>query len=99
MFPDDDASFSCLIQGSSIPYWKLNGTDYDNLPSAVHDDMVVTKSGVNVHSTNITITARAEYNETIFQCVIENDGNSVVSDTATLYIQGKQLYMYVHNYE
>ena len=65
VFPDDDASFSCLTQGRSTPYWRLNGTDYDNLPSAVHDDiMVVTKTGVYVQSTNITITARAEYNET-----------------------------------
>ena len=60
--------------------------------------MVVTKSGVYVQSTNISITARAKYNETRVQCVIEN---SEVSDNATLYIQGKfeTIIMYVHNYE
>ena len=89
VFPDDDAFFSCLSQSSSIPHWRLNGTDYD-LSSQPHDDVVTSSASTALFEfIDLTIIARAEYNETRVECVAENnDGDSIVSDTATLYIQG-----------
>ena len=56
----------------------------------VQDD-VVTSSGSTALSEfiDLIITARAKYNGTRVECVAENnDGDSIVSNTATLYIQG-----------
>ena len=88
MFLGDDAFFSCLSQSSSIPHWRLNGTD---LSSQLHDDVVTSSVSTALSELIVlTITARTEYNETRVECVAENnDGDSVVSDNATLYIQGK----------
>ena len=94
VFLGDDAFFLCVTRGSSSSYWRLNGTDYDNLPSDVQDDVVTSSGSSGLSETlDLTITVRAEYNGTIIQCVVENnDGDSVVSNTATLYIQGKLIY-------
>ena len=90
VFLDDDAFFFCVTRGSSSFHWRLNGTDYNNLPSDVQDDLVIDSSSSALSELlELIITARAEYNETRVQCVIEsNDKDSVVSNTATLYIQG-----------
>ena len=91
VFLDDDAQFLCGTQGSSTIYWRLNGTDYNDLPSDVQDDLNISDgSTALLDFIDLTITARAEYNGTRVECVAENnDGDSVVSDTATLTIQGK----------
>ena len=66
----------------------MNGTDYNDLSSEVLDDLFISSSSTaQSELLYLTITARAEYNETRVQCVID-DGDSVVSDNATLYIQG-----------
>ena len=90
VFLDDDAFFSCVTRGSSSSYWRLNGTDYNELSSDVQDDLNISSSSSALSETlNLLLPARAEYNETRVECVAENnDGDSVVSDTATLYIQG-----------
>ena len=87
----DDAKFDCLTLGTSIPYWRLNGTDYDNLTSDVLDDLRVVKDAEDhLQSTRATIKAKSKYNETRFECVIEsNNGDIIVSENGTLYIQGK----------
>ena len=87
---DDDAFFFCVTRGSSSPHWRLNGTDYNNLTSDVLDD-VFTSSASSALSEllDLIILSRAEYNETRVECVAgSNDGDSVVSNTAILYIQG-----------
>ena len=90
VFLDDDAFFSCQMRDSSSSHWRLNGTDYNDLPSDVQDDLVTSNGSAGLAEfIDMIITARAKYNETRVQCVIEsNDGDSVVSNTATLYIQG-----------
>ena len=90
VFLDDDAFFFCVTRGSSSFHWRLNGTDYNNLPSDVQDDLIISSSSTaQSELIELIITARAEYNETRVECVAENnDGDSVVSNTATLYIQG-----------
>ena len=91
VFLDDDAFFLCLTRGSSTTYWRLNGTDYNNLSIELYDDLVIGSVSTDQSEfLDLFIIARAKYNGTIIQCVIENnDGDSVVSNTATLYIQGK----------
>ena len=91
VFLDDDAFFFCVTQDSSSFHWRLNGTDYNDLSSDVQDDLIISSSSTGQSELiELIITARAEYNETRVQCVIEsNDGDSVVSDNATLYVQGK----------
>ena len=91
MFPDEDGFFSCAIRDSSFSYWRLNGTDYDNLPSDVQDDLNISSfSTTQAEYIELIIIAKAEYNETEVECVAgSNDGESVkVSNTAMLYIQG-----------
>ena len=90
VFLDDDAFFSCATRGSSSSYWRLNGTDYNELSSDVQDDLVIDSSSSALSETlNLLLPAKTEYNETRVQCVAENnDGDSVVSNNATLYIQG-----------
>ena len=90
MFLDDDAFFLCVTRGSSSSHWRLNGTDYNNLSSDVQDDLIISSASSALSEIqNLLLPAKTEYNETRVQCVIEsNDGDSVVSNTATLYIQG-----------
>ena len=87
---DNGAFFSCRMQDSSSSHWRLNGTDYNDLSSDVLDDVVTSSGSSDLAETiDMNITVRAEYNETRVECVIENnDGDSIVSDNATLYIQG-----------
>ena len=91
VFLDDDAFFSCVTRGSSSSHWRLNGTDYNDLSSDVLDDLVIDSSSSALSETlNLLLPAKTEYNGTRVECVAENnDGDSVVSNTATLYIQGK----------
>ena len=91
VFLGDEAFFSCRMQDTSSSHWRLNGTDYNDLPSDVRDDVVTSSGSSGLAGTiDMIITARAEYNETRVQCVIEIDGDSVkVSNTGTLYIQGR----------
>ena len=93
VFLDDGkgAFFSCQMRDSSSFHWRLNGTDYNDLTSDVQDDLVIDSSSSALSETlNLLLPARTEYNETRVQCVAEsNDGDSVVSNNATLYIQGK----------
>ena len=90
VFLDDDAFFLCATRGSFSPHWRLNGTDYNDLSSDVQDDLITSSSSTGLAELlDLIITARAEYNETRVECVAENnDGDSVVSDNAILYIQG-----------
>ena len=90
VFLDDSAFFSCLTQDNFTSHWRLNETDYDDLPSQMQDDLVISTIPATLSVLiELSIPARAEYNGTRVQCVAESDdGHSVVSDTATLRIQG-----------
>ena len=90
VFLDDDTFFVCVTRGSSSSHWRLNGIDYNNLSSDVQDDLVIdSSSSAQSETLNLLLPAKTEYNETRVECVAENnDEDSVVSNTATLYIQG-----------
>ena len=87
---EDGAFFSCNTRDSSSTHWRLNETDYDDLPSQLQDDLTIHILSASVSVVlQLSIPARAEYNGTRVQCVAESDdGHSIVSDTATLTIQG-----------
>ena len=87
---DNAAHFSCATRRDFSTHWRLNGTDYNDLSSDVQDDLIISSSSSALSETlNLLLPAKTEYNETRVECVAENnDGDSVVSDTATLYIQG-----------
>ena len=79
MFLGNSAFFSCLTRGGSNALWRLNGTDYEDLPSELRNDLV-TSNGSTSLSEFIDLS-RAEYNGTRVQCVIENDdGDSRVNN-------------------
>ena len=98
VFLDDDAVFTCLTDIGSTAHWMLNETDYDDLSSQLQHDLVIrSESTTQFGVFSITIPARAEYNGTRVQCVAESDdGHSVVSDNATLTIQGMSLTLSTH---
>ena len=86
VFLDDSAFFSCITQDSFTSHWRLNETDYDDLPSQIQDDLVFSTTSATLSVLlELSIPARAEYNGTRVQCVANH---SVASDTATLRIQG-----------
>ena len=90
VFLDQEAVFSCLTRDIST-HWMVNETDIENLPLSLHDDLIteyVTSGEFGLFA--LVILSRAEYNETRVQCVAENDdGDTIVSDAATLIIQGE----------
>ena len=90
VFLDDDAVFSCLTDVDYTAHWRLNETDHDDLPSQLQHDLDIRSGSTTQFGVfSLIIVARAEYNGTRVQCVAESDdGHSVVSDTATLTIQG-----------
>ena len=71
----------------------MNGTAYNNLPPALRDDLdadLETVGGNNVFT--LTIPGRAEYNETVVQCVVgDAGGGAIESANATLMIQGNEM--------
>ena len=74
----------------SYLYWRVNGTDFNLLPSDIRADMVITQVTVRGNEAFIlTITGRAEYNGTRVQCVTGDGGDEIESEISILNIQGK----------
>ena len=87
--------FICETVGG-LTGWRINGTLLRNLPPEIGNDLVVlptsTPEGTRVEE--LTIPARAEYNETRVQCLVLGfGGSSDESENATLRIQGIHLYV------
>ena len=93
VFLDHTAVFVCGTRGAAYAYWRVNGTAYNNLPSELHNDLDTyqeTVGGIEVYT--LTIPARAEYNETVAQCVVGDIGRgSIESANATLRVQGNKM--------
>ena len=87
VFSNHKAVFTCLTRDGSILSWRVNGTDIDNLPSALHDDIVTSSvTSAGHHLFTLTILGRVEYNGTIIQCVAGIEGGK--NKTIILHIQG-----------
>ena len=73
----------------------MNGTAYNSLPPAIQDDLDTDQESVGENKVyTLTIPGRAEYNETVLQCVAGGvAGDSLLtieSANATLRVQGKE---------
>ena len=83
--------FSCLAADVESFHWRVNGTDTesDSLTRQIKADLIKesSKHGV-VHISTLSVTARINYNGTRVQCTVEGMGRLLLSETATLTIQG-----------
>ena len=83
--------FSCWATGVESFHWRVNGTDTesDSLTSQIKADLIkdYSKHGV-FHISTLSVTARINYNGTRVQCTVEGMGRLLLSETATLIIQG-----------
>ena len=75
----------------------MNGTAYNNLPPTIRDDLDTDRDTVGENEVyTLTIPGRAEYNETVVQCVAGDDeGGSIESTNVTLKVQGKEHSLYL----
>ena len=90
-YADKQALFSCWATDVESFHWRVNGTDTesDSLTSQIKADLIKesSKHGV-VHISTLSVTARINYNGTRVQCTVEGMGRLLLSETATLTIQG-----------
>ena len=93
VFLNHTAVFTCGTRGADYGYWRVNGTAYNILPFALKSDL---NPGEEIVGDNevytLSIPGRAEYNETVLQCVAGRDvgGGSIQSANVTLKVQGKE---------
>ena len=101
---DHTAVFTCETRGAYYGYWKVNGTPYNNLSPELRDDLDPDQESVgDIEVYSLTIPGRAEYNETVVQCVAGDGGGGSIESTVILKIQGTicvcmyivHVYMYV----
>ena len=86
VFLDDEALFTCLIEGGYIS-WRVNETDSNDLTNAIQSDLTThNTSASGFYLFALTIRGRAEYNRTRIQCVTGSQDSN--SEMAFLSIQG-----------
>ena len=84
--------FTCVTRGALFAYWRVNGTAYGFLPFELRNDLDTDQESVgDIEVYTLTIPGRAEYNETVVQCVAIRDvgGGFIESANVTLKVQGK----------
>ena len=88
------AVFTCETRGALYGYWRVNGTAYNSLPPALRDDLDPDRETVGENEVyTLFIPGRAEYNETVVQCVAgDAGGGSIESANVTLKVQGEPIF-------
>ena len=82
------AVFTCETRGGT-PSWFINGVLLEELkPELDADISTKTKLSEGMTMAKLTILAKAQYNETTFQCGVFTFGGSARSENATLKVQG-----------
>ena len=90
VFLNQTAVFRCEVTGGDVS-WRVNGKPTTELTSIAPDDLdIVFENGNPL--VILTIIARAEYNGTTVQCLV-NSGFSDQSDIVSLSIQGGGIVM------
>ena len=95
VFLNKSAVFTCETDGH-LSGWEINERVAGDLPPAVASELefspiVITENGTTL--LKLTIPARADYNNTIVQCVVVTLGGSVAeSETAILKVLGITIY-------
>ena len=89
VFENQSAIFSCEVSGG-FPGWVVNGKPLPELSFELSSNLEISflahENGNPQH--RLTITAKAELNGTVVQCLIDG-GFSDRSDLVSLTIQGK----------
>ena len=96
VYIDRNATFLCGIVNNAILYWTVNGSLTHQHPTNDIVD-ITTADGIM-----LTITARAQYNNTVIQCFAEERGvgdGFEESDNVTLTIQGRNNYSHNSQFE
>ena len=89
VFTDSEAGFTCETSNARYFSWIVNGTYFNDLSSAVRDDLNMDQMEVEENELyTLNITSRAEYNRTVVQCVASTRDQYRISENATLIIQG-----------
>ena len=90
VFTDSEAEFTCRSRNAPSFSWRVNGTFLNQLDPSIHADLDTDQDTVgDIELYTLTITARAEYNGTVVQCVAAVFGGDFrESGNATLMIQG-----------
>ena len=96
VFTDSVAEFTCETSNALFFSWIVNGTHFNQLESAVRDDLNMDQMEVEENELyTLNITSRAEYNGTVVQCLASRYNQYRTSENATLMIQGNWgYYMY-----
>ena len=91
MFGNSRAEFTCLTRSAPSLAWLVNGLFFHELDPSLQADLDTDQETVEDSGLyTLTITARAEYNGTVVQCVVFGLGGAFrESGNATLMIQGK----------
>ena len=85
VFINQPAEFPCVTTSDSIT-WRVNGTDFIDLPPEILSDLVTGQGVVSTfHLFTLTIPGRAEYNGTLIQCVTDHPEEN---ENAILRVQG-----------
>ena len=91
VFTESEAEFTCETRNAPAFSWRVNGTFLGQLDPSLRAELDTDQETVgNIDRHTLTITARAEYDGTVVQCVASVPGGDFrESRNATLMIQGK----------
>ena len=91
VFTESEAEFICETRNAPSFGWRVNGTFLSQLDPSLRADLDLDQETVgDSEQYTLTITARAEHNGTVVQCVAAVPGGEFrQSGNATLMIQGK----------
>ena len=86
--------FECLYPNATAYSWALNGTRLSFFPPDVD-----TNPSSGDSPASLTIPAKPEYNNTVVHCEAVGGGvGNILSESATLKVQGTCRYMYTNVY-
>ena len=90
-YPGDQATFSCTTDGSHFLYWTINGVEA-RLPEIRNKNITFTYSGVNSESSDLTILASMQNNNSEIICIQQHlISRQEIARTSPvyLYVQGE----------
>ena len=94
VFLNQTAVFRCEVTGGDVS-WRVNGKPTTEETSIARDDLDIV-SEIGNPLVKLTIIARAEYNGTTVQCLV-NSGFSDRSENVSLRIQGESYDITIHH--
>ena len=103
VYLDQTAEFICEYRDTQyIPVWEMDGVETADLPFELQNEIEFFHAGIvgSRERSGLRVPARLEFNETMIQCYILADNNvRIRSNTATLLIQGRDLFSFIAIYK